>query len=348
MSESSGQVRRGLPRPGGPAASTGSDPAPVEPVLAPAERAAALPAPATAKRNVATAAKRRAITMVLVVAGLVAVSAVAILGARWLMSVDAVSGFIARYPGEYELPESAPVGIPGWLGWQHFFNVFLLVLIIRSGIRIRREQRPTVFWTSRRPAARKISLIAWLHQSLDLLWIINGVIFVVLLFATGQWMRIVPTSWEVFPNAVSALLQYVSFDWPTENGWANYNSLQQLAYFTTVFIAAPISVLTGIRMSEWWPTKVETLNRLYPVGVARTIHFPVMIYFVGFIVAHVALVLLTGALRNLNHMYASRDVADWVGLVVFLVSLVVIAGAWFAVRPLVLAPVAKIFGKVGR
>lgn len=173
-------------------------------------------------------------------------------------------------------------------------------------------------------------------------------IFVVLLFATGQWMRIVPTSWEVFPNAVSAMLQYVSFDWPTENGWANYNRLQQLAYFTTVFIAAPISVLTGIRMSEWWPTKVEMLNRLYPVGVARTIHFPVMIYFVGFIVAHVALVLLTGALRNLNHMYASRDVVDWVGLILFLGSLVVIAGAWFAVRPLAVAPLAKIFGKVGR
>lgn len=348
MTEPSRQVRRGLPRPGGPAESTGSGPAPVEPVSAPAELAAALPVPAIANRSAAASARHRTITKVLVVAGLVVVSAVAILGARWLMSLDAVSGFVARYPGEYELPESAPVGIPGWLGWQHFFNVFLLVLIIRSGIRIRREQRPTVFWTSRRPGARKISLTAWLHQSLDLLWILNGVVFVVLLFATGQWMRIVPTSWEVFPNAASALLQYVSFDWPTENGWANYNSLQQLAYFTTVFIAAPISVLTGIRMSEWWPTKAKTLNRLYPVGAARTIHFPVMIYFVMFIVTHVALVLLTGALRNLNHMYASRDVVDWVGLVVFLVSLVVIAGAWLAVRPLVLAPFARIFGKVGR
>ena len=57
-----------------------------------------------------------------------------------------------------------------------------------------------------------------------------GLIDCVLLFVTGQWMRVIPTSWEVFPNALSAALQYVSLDWPTENGWVNYNGLQQLAY----------------------------------------------------------------------------------------------------------------------
>ena len=51
--------------------------------------------------------------------------------------------FLAAYPGEYPLPEGAPVGIPPWLGWQHFFNVFLIVLIIRSGLQVRTEKRPT-------------------------------------------------------------------------------------------------------------------------------------------------------------------------------------------------------------
>ena len=141
------------------------------------------------------------------------------------------------------LPEGAPVGFPAWLGWQHFFNVFLIVLIIRSGLRVRTEKRPTVFWSPRTNSKRKISLTLWFHQSLDILWLVNGVIFVALLFVTGQWMRIVPTSWEVFPNALSAALQYVSLDWPTENGWVNYNSLQQLAYFATVFLAAPLAWL---------------------------------------------------------------------------------------------------------
>ena len=170
---------------------------------------------------------------------------------RWLLSLEPfMQDFLAAYPGEYPLPEGAPVGIPPWLGWQHFFNVFLIVLIIRSGLQVRTEKRPSVFWSPRNNGKRKISLNLWFHQSLDILWIVNGVIFVVLLFVTGQWMKIVPTSWAVFPNAISAALQYVSLDWPTENGWVNYNSLQQLAYFATVFIAAPLAIATGVRMSR--------------------------------------------------------------------------------------------------
>ena len=35
-----------------------------------------------------------------------------------------------------------------------------------------------------------------------------------LLFSTDQWKRLVPTSWEVFPNAVSTALQYLSLQLP--------------------------------------------------------------------------------------------------------------------------------------
>jgi thiosulfate reductase cytochrome b subunit len=233
--------------------------------------------------------------------------------------------------------------------------VFLMVLIIRSGLRVRSEKRPTVFWSPRSNGRRKMSLTLWFHQALDVLWLVNGVVFVVLLFLTGQWMRIIPTSWEVFPNAVSAALQYVSLDWPTENGWVNYNALQQLAYFATVFLAAPLAAITGVRMSHVWPKDAKTLNKAYPVEWARAVHFPVMLYFVAFIAVHVFLVLATGALRNLNHMYAALGSTDpdayadnWTGFWFFVASLVVIVAAWIAARPLVLAPIARLFGTVGR
>ena len=270
----------------------------------------------------------------------------AVLAVRWLLSLDGMQDFLTTYPGEYHLPEGAPVGFPAWLGWQHFFNVFLMVLIIRSGLTIRTEKRPSVFWAPRNKPKGKVSLTIWFHQALDILWIVNGLIFVVLLFVTGQWMRIVPTSWEVFPNALSAALQYVSLDWPTENGWVNYNSLQQLAYFTTVFIAAPLAIITGVRMSGIWPKNAKALNRAYPVEWARTVHFPVMLYFVAFIIVHVILVFATGALRNLNHMYAATDAENWVGFWLFVLSMIVIAAAWVAARPLVLAPIARLFGTV--
>ncbi len=293
-------------------------------------------------------------------AGVVVIGGIALLGAaamavffvRWLLSTTPLQDFLTTYPGEYHLPEGAPVGFPGWLGWQHFFNVFLMVLIIRSGLRIRTEKRPTAFWTPR-SGQGKVSLTIWFHQSLDILWLVNGVVFIVLLFATGQWMRVIPTSWEVFPNALSAILQYISLDWPTENGWANYNSVQQIAYFTTIFIAAPLAAATGFRMSGMWPKKAEKLSKAYPIEWARAVHFPVMLYFVVFIAIHVFLVFATGALRNLNHMFAAQGSVDpgvyadnWTGFWFFVASLVVIAAAWIAARPMVLAPIAKLFGTV--
>ncbi|MEH3088555.1 MAG: cytochrome b/b6 domain-containing protein [Microbacterium arborescens] len=272
---------------------------------------------------------------------------------RWLLSLDGPQEFLARYPGEYPLPAGAPVGLPAWLGWQHAFNAFLMVLIIRSGLQVRREKRPRVFWSPRGRPKRKTSLTIWFHQALDVLWVSNGLLFVVLLFATGQWMRIVPTSPEVVPNALSAALQYVSLDWPTENGWVNYNSLQQLAYFTTVFVAAPLAVLSGIRMSTVWPRGDRWINRVYPIEWARRVHVPVMVFFVVFIAIHVLLVLATGALRNLNHMYAAQGSVDptayadnWTGFWMFVLSLAVIVGGWAAARPVILSPIARLFGTV--
>ncbi|WP_394684858.1 cytochrome b/b6 domain-containing protein [uncultured Microbacterium sp.] len=278
---------------------------------------------------------------------------IAVLIARFVFAIGPGREFLAAFPGEYHLPESAPVGLPVWLNWSHFLNSLFLLLIIRTGWQVRREKRPAAFWSPRNNKKRRISLGLWFHQALDILWIANGVVFVVLLFVTGQWMRIVPTSWEVFPNALSAALQYASLDWPTENGWVNYNSLQQLSYFAITFVAAPLAIISGVRLSGVWPKDAEKLNKLYPIEWARKVHFPTMLFFVAFIVVHVALVLATGALRNLNHMYAARGsedpaayTSDPTGLLIFAASLVVMAAAWVAARPAVLVPIARLFGEV--
>ncbi|WP_231587500.1 cytochrome b/b6 domain-containing protein [Corynebacterium comes] len=289
--------------------------------------------------------KQWAATSAVVFLAFLIVAGVAVLIARWVMGLEAVEEFVARYPGEYALPESAPVGIPAWLGWQHFFNMFFLFLIIRTGVQINRERRPQGYWRSKR-GGKKISLTLWTHLILDLLWVINGAVFYILLFATGQWVRIVPTSWEVFPNAVSAGLQYLSLDWPTHNSWVNYNSLQELAYFITVFVAAPLAIISGFRLSAYWPKENKSLNSAFPIGLARNLHFPVMVYFVVFTVIHVFLVFATGALRNLNHMYGAQDSTNWTGFMFFVLSLVVMAVALVAVRPSLVAPLAKRFGEV--
>lgn len=278
-----------------------------------------------------------------------------VLGARWLMGTQAGQSFVADYPGHSDLPAGAPVGFPAWLAWQHFLNGFFLLLIIRTGWQVRTTTKPSGHWTRNnkgliktKNAPTKITLELWFHLTLDALWILNGIVFAVLLFATGQWMRIVPTSWDVIPNALSAALQYAALNWPTEDGWINYNALQLLSYFVTVFIAAPLAFITGLRMSSAWPRKAATLNKAYPIELARAVHFPVMIYFVAFVIVHVFLVLTTGALRNLNHMYATTDDGGWLGFWIFLGSVAVMVAAWFLARPLFLRPIASLMGKVSR
>jgi thiosulfate reductase cytochrome b subunit len=283
--------------------------------------------------------------VVLLALGAVAAAGILVLAARGVTTLPGVPAFLERYPGEYHLPATAESGFPWWAQWTHFLNIFLMVLIIRSGYQVRTEQKPPAFWTPKR-GGKRISINLWLHQSLDILWLANGLIFVVLLFASGRWLRIVPTSWEVFPNALSALLQYMTLDWPVENGWVNYNSLQQLMYFIVVFIAAPLAAITGARMSEFWPKDAKTLNRIYPVEAARALHFPTMLFFVLFILIHVFLVFATGALRNLNHMFGGTDVVNWVGFWLFAAAIAITAAGWYAARPLVLAPIAKLFGQV--
>ena len=292
----------------------------------------------------------------LMTGGLLLGAAILVLAARWLRSVPQVNSFIATYPGHATLSSAAPEGIPPWLGWQHFFNMFFIVLIVRTGLQIRLDRRPPAYWTAKKNSffspkgntPRKVSLSQWLHQTLDVLWVLNGLVFVVLLFTTGQWLRIVPTNWDVFPNMLSAAMQYASLDWPTENGWLYYNALQLMAYFLTVFVASPLAVLSGLRMSTWWPAKAERLNNAFPVEVARAVHLPVMVYFVAFTVVHACLVFLTGALRNLNHMYTSKDEGDVWGLVVFLGSLLVIAAGWFLTKPMFTTTLATRMGSISK
>jgi thiosulfate reductase cytochrome b subunit len=277
---------------------------------------------------------------------------VAVVVARLLRELPAVEAFIEEYPGIVPPPEGAPVGIPAWLGWQHFFNAFFLALLVKTGLELRGKRRPPGFWTRdntrwprTRRAPRRLGIWLWFHLWLDALWVLTGVGYVVLLFATGQWVRIVPTDWAVVPNAISAALQYASLEWPTEDSWIVYNSLQQLAYFAVVFIASPLALLTGLRLSSVWPVE----GRLASPGTekwARAVHYPVMLFFLAFTFVHVVLVFTTGALRKLNQMYTARDTDDWLGFAVFALSVVVMVVAWVLAKPPLLKRIAATTGRV--
>jgi len=278
----------------------------------------------------------------------------AVAAAKGLRDTPAVEGFIARNPGTvYPANAQADAGFPAWLGWAHFLNLFFMIFIIRSGVQILSDH-PRLYWTRHSTPGRdwfriqkpvptdplwtakkdsislpgqvglpgirhSIGLARWWHLGIDTLWLLNGLVFYVLLFATGQWRHVIPTNWAVFPNAVSVAIQYVSLNWPVENGWVAYNSLQLLAYFGTVFVAAPLALITGLGMSPALSTRFKPISRAFSIQVARSLHFLVLCYFLVF-----------------THMYGARNDEGWVGFWVFAASMVVVVVGWVAATPFTL------------
>ncbi|MEJ7784998.1 MAG: molybdopterin-dependent oxidoreductase [Solirubrobacteraceae bacterium] len=294
---------------------------------------------------------------------------VAVAVAKGLRGEPSVAQFIERYPGTMapSNPE-ATTGFPWWARWQHFFNLFLMLFIIRSGVQILSDH-PRLYWTRHSTPGRdwfriqkpvpsdplwtakqdsislpgqvglpglrhSIGLARWWHLGIDALWLLNGLIFLILLFATGRWGRLVPTSWEVFPNALSALIQYLSLNWPIEDGFVAYNGLQLIAYFVTVFVAAPLALITGLGMSPALSTRFKAISRILSIQTARSLHFLVLAWFLGFIVGHVFFVFTTGLLVNLNHVYAGKTDGGWLGFWLFAASMVIVTVGWVAATPL--------------
>lgn len=264
-------------------------------------------------------------------AGVAAVMAV--LFARALFEIPATASFFLSYPGDATPWADTPVGFPAWLSWTHFLSAFFLLFILRSGLLIRARKRPPSFVTRRARGATRLSLHTWWHLVVDTLWALTGLVYIVLLIVSGQWKRLIPASWDIVPNAISAGLQYLSLDWPTHDGWTHYNALQLLLYGFTVFVAGPVAVFVGLRLSPVWPKRLARPTGLLGDRFARTVHWFTAVYFIAFTVVHVALVLLTGALANLNHMYAGRDDDTWIGAAVFAASLVVTVVAAALLRP---------------
>lgn len=274
------------------------------------------------------------------VAGALLLLAVSILLARWWRETGAGAAFIADFPGSVAPPPGTPEGFPAWLSWTHSLNGFFLLFIVSSALHLRAGTRPPAFVTRRNRWPRtanppkRLGLHTWWHLVVVTLWIATGLTYVTLLLVSGHWARIVPTEWSVLPNAISAGLQYLSLDWPEHTSWAYYNSLQVLFYGATVFVAAPLALATGLRLSPVWPERWMRNRGPLSDAWARQTHSLVLWFYLTFTVVHVGLVFLTGARRNLNAMYLGiDDPSSWWGLVVFAVSVVVMAVAWVLLRP---------------
>lgn len=290
-----------------------------------------------------------------------------IAAAQSLRELQSVQVFIKAYPGIAQAAPSVDSGFPWWLQLQHFLNMLFMMFIIRAGIQILADH-PRLYWTRdctpgtewfrfqrAVPEGRiwtakddavtmptwlgipglrhTIGLARWWHFSIALLWTINGVVFYVLIFVTGQWLRLVPLTWGVFPSALSTTIQYASLNFPINDSWTHYNGLQQLSYFITVFIAAPVSIATGLLQSPAISNRLGPLKRVLNRQAARSIHFISFCWFVLFILAHGIMVFATGLRQNTNHMFAGVENHSWTGFPLFVLAMVTVGLAWWLASP---------------
>jgi DMSO/TMAO reductase YedYZ molybdopterin-dependent catalytic subunit/thiosulfate reductase cytochrome b subunit len=260
---------------------------------------------------------------------------------------------------------SEPHGFPAWIRLTHFVNFFFLMLLARSGLSILMDH-PRLYWNrnctpktdwirftslevprdrvwTAKDDARYISPLlalpgyrhtigmarSWHFLSICV-FLLNGFIFVLLLFCTNQWKRLVPTSWNIIPGAWSVFVHYATLHMPPEpNGFYSYNSLQQLAYFAVVFIMAPLSMLTGIAMSPAVVNRFPWYPKLFGGRqAARSIHFLLLIGYLVFLVIHVGLVILTGFVRNMNHIVLGTDNERPLGMILGLIGIGAVVASW--------------------
>lgn len=171
-----------------------------------------------------------------------AVIIVGLIGAAWLQYL--LVGLPAN-PSVPPITSADPTGFPMWVNLSHWVNFFFLTLIIRSGFSILVDH-PRLYWNNgcapetewirftpikvpedkvwtAKEDARYISPVIGLpgyrhtigiarvwHFLTVPFFLLNGIVFIFLLFFTNQWKRVVPVSWKIFPETWNVFVHYAT------------------------------------------------------------------------------------------------------------------------------------------
>ena len=122
-----------------------------------------------------------------------------------------------------------------WVGISHYLNLLLLGFLIRSGLQVL-SAHPKLYWNEHcapgsewlrltrkpmpsdrlwtatdeedpfsswvaLPGGRNLGVGRHWHLFCAGFWVLNGLAYVALLFVTGEWRRLLPTSMAIVPEA---------------------------------------------------------------------------------------------------------------------------------------------------
>jgi sulfoxide reductase catalytic subunit YedY len=252
------------------------------------------------------------------------------------------------------------IDFPFWLRFAHFINLIFITLLIRSGIEIlsalpklyfnedaklgsewikftRKKIPRDKLWTS---LDEEESFPSWIalpgHKNLGLgrhwhffsmiFWFANGVAYYILLFTSGEWIRLIPTSWDIFPQAVKDAMIYATLHFPPQGD--PYNPLQQLTYFGVVFLLGPFMIATGAAMSPAIAARFPRYQKIFRGRqVARSLHFLGMVAFILFIIVHIIMVSVERFPENMGNIILGNEEGISLGIAIGLFALLVVSVA---------------------
>lgn len=267
----------------------------------------------------------------------------------------------------------ASLEFPLWLRISHYINLLFIGLLIRSGIQIL-GAHPRLYWndgcdpktewikfTTKKvptnelytstddeepvspllalPGKDNLGLGRHWHFFSAIFWLLNGIIYIILLFATGEWSRLIPTSWSVFPAAWHSLLTYLSLHVPPASEFQPYEPLQQLTYAAVVFLLAPFMLLTAAAMSPALEAQFPWYVKLFGgKQSARSLHFLSMILFVLFTIGHTFFVLVAYFQNNIRNIVLGDEHGSvTLAVIIAIIALALVAAiyawtSWYTLR----------------
>ncbi|HWG46840.1 MAG TPA: molybdopterin-dependent oxidoreductase [Gemmataceae bacterium] len=251
------------------------------------------------------------------------------------------------------------LGYPLGVRLTHWFNLLFVTLLVRSGLAIL-SAHPKLYWNIHAwPGSEWLDLLrkklpndrmwcssdeeghwpSWLalpgKENLGLgrywhffsapCWLIVGILYLLVLFTSPQWQRLVPTSWDIFPCAGRAMLEYLKLGTPEPDdprfsigpGYLPFNALQQLTYFGLIFFLVPFQILTGLAQSPSLLARFPWYGRLFGNRqAARSLHFLGLVMIGIFFVIHIIMVFWHNFAKEMDKMILNQSHSEgsWLGV----------------------------------
>lgn len=213
----------------------------------------------------------------------------------------------------------------------HWVNALCVFLVLMSGLQIFNAD-PRLYWGQFGASPDRALLAIGAHgfphwatipgwQALAtgrrwhffFAWLLvaNSALYLLFSFLSGHVHRdLLPRRSEIAPSHIAHdIWNHVRLRFPTGEAARHYNVLQKLAYFSVLFVLAPLILATGLTMSPGIDAACPWLLTLFGGRQsARTLHFTGAMLVALFILVHLIMVMLAGPWNEVRSMITGRYV----------------------------------------